>query len=329
MPSVLQRHPRYSLFVLLVLSGTLYMLATDSLWGYGSPHVVTYDPSLSSRIAKSEMIYERMLKKRQQLIERFGPSPKDIATFPPNEEPWPAYTVWDFFPPAFNCPHELERIGDMGDGGKWTCGLSRVEQNPDCIVYSIGINYESSFEAELLSRTRHCQVWGYDFTVSSFGPQIPKSLRSRAHFHPYRLAGTDANEDAQYTLEALMQMNGHTHIDILKIDIESWEFETLAALIKPYVASGKPLPFGQLQLEIHLWGKKFSEFLAWWTILEEAGLRPFMTEPNLVYQNYNKESNTELAEYSFLNVKGDNIFISDPPVLQSVPNPAKIRREGS
>lgn len=29
------------------------------------------------------------------------------------------FTVWDFFPPAFNCPHEMERVGRLGDGGKW------------------------------------------------------------------------------------------------------------------------------------------------------------------------------------------------------------------
>ncbi|TFK50678.1 hypothetical protein OE88DRAFT_1661239 [Heliocybe sulcata] len=328
MPSVLQRHPRYSLLVGLVLIGTMFMLSTDSLPDYGLRSVVTYDPSLPSRVARSEMAYQAMLNKRHKLIERFGPTPKDIATFPPNQEPWPAYTVWDFFPPAFNCPHEIERPGAMGDGGKWTCGLSRIEKKPDCVIYSVGINYESSYEAEVLERSRRCQVWGYDFTVDSFGPQIPWSLKSRTHFHPYRLAGTDVPEENQYTLETLMQMNGHTHIDILKIDIESWEFETLNTMIKPYVTSGRPLPFGQLQLEIHLWGKKFSEFLQWWEMLEEAGLRPFFTEPNLVYQNYNKGADAELAEYSFLNIKGDNIFVADPPT-QNTPDAIVYRRDAA
>ena len=71
---------------------------------------------------------------------------------------------------------------------------------------------------------------------------------------------------------------GHTHIDILKIDIEGWEFETITTLLNPYIASGEPLPFGQLQLEIHIWGKTFAEYLTWWETLEKAGLRPFWTE---------------------------------------------------
>lgn len=62
-----------------------------------------------------------------------------IATrFPPNRDPWLPYTVWDFFLPAFNCPHEVERIGALGDGGKWVCGLSRLEDKPDCVIYSFG-----------------------------------------------------------------------------------------------------------------------------------------------------------------------------------------------
>jgi len=76
----------------------------------------------------------------------------------------------------------------------------------------------------------------------------------------------------------LLIIIGHTHIDILKIDIEGWEFETITTLVTPYIASGNPLPFGQLQLEIHIWQKTFEDYLTWWETLEKAGLRPFWTE---------------------------------------------------
>ncbi|KAJ7777901.1 methyltransferase domain-containing protein [Mycena maculata] len=316
MAVVWQRHPRYSLFIFAVLACTFYLLGPYR--GRVPPMssgraMAAYD--LPSRLARSEKIYNKLLVDRQGLIKKFGPTPKEIDLFPPNVNPWPAYTVWDFFPAAYNCPHEIARLGALGDGGKWVCGLSRVEHKPDCIVYSVGINYESSFEAEILSNTQGCQIWGYDFTVNSFGPQISPAQSSRTHFNAYGLAGTDHTSDdghKMYTLETLMKMNGHTHIDILKIDIERWEFETLTALIKPYLASGKPLPFGQLQLEVHIWNMSFEEYLTWWEMLEAAGLRPFWTEPNLVYQNYNRGGSTDLAEYSFLNIKGANVFIKDP-----------------
>jgi len=76
----------------------------------------------------------------------------------------------------------------------------------------------------------------------------------------------------------LYPCTGHTHIDILKIDIEGWEFDTLATIVRDYLTADKPLPFGQLQIELHIWKKKFPELLTWWEKLEEAGLRPYMTE---------------------------------------------------
>ncbi|RXW16857.1 hypothetical protein EST38_g8995 [Candolleomyces aberdarensis] len=315
---VWQRHPRYSVLVLVAILTTVYLLVPyqPAEIPANFKSIVTGGADLEGRIKQSHEIYDRLLDARKGLIKKFGPNPSDIALFPPDKAPWPPYTVWDFFPAAFNCPHEIERLGALGDGGKWVCGLSRVQDKPDCVVYSFGINYESSFEAEILKNTQNCEIWGYDFSVKSFGPEIPASLVHRTHFKAFGLGGEDKhgpNDDPpMYTIESLMRMNGHTHIDILKIDIEGFEFATLTTLLKPYVNSGAPLPFGQLQLEIHIWEKTFPQYLAWWEMLESAGLRPFWTEPNLVYQNYNKKKGTaDLAEYSFLNVKGDNIFITD------------------
>ena len=219
----------------------------------------------------------------------------------------------DFFPAAFNCPHEIERIGALGDGGKWVCGMSRVVTKPDCIIYSVGINHESSFEAELLSRTDNCQVWGYDFSVHEFGPEVQDSpaLLRRAHFKPYGLAGTNAHgpEDTNkmYTLQSLMALNGHSHIDILKVDIESWEFETLTTLLRSYMVEDQPLPFGQLQLEIHVFPddkrSEFTTFRSWWEKLEAAGLRPFFTEPNLVYLNLYRGARPDIVEVRLQNAQ--------------------------
>ena len=76
----------------------------------------------------------------------------------------------------------------------------------------IGIDYDSSFEAEVLSNTRHCKVWGYDPTSKSFGSKVSRTLAHRTHFSPYSLSGFDKyDKEAKrkmYTLETLMQMNG-------------------------------------------------------------------------------------------------------------------------
>lgn len=94
------------------------------------------------------------------------------------------YTIWDFTPASYGCPHEMERIGRMGDGGKWVCGMSKyieLSKKQKCVVYSFGVRDESSFgtipnpsilqstsanisltEEELLERT-NCEIWAYDF----------------------------------------------------------------------------------------------------------------------------------------------------------------------
>lgn len=143
---------------------------------------------------------------------------------------------------------------------------------------------------------------GYDFSVDNWGPQLRdnKEFESRIQFKPYKLAPVDApyNTPPEYSLQGLMKKNSgwfgqfiwherliacsdHKFIDILKLDIEGSEFDVLDSLFKQY--EGRPLPFGQLQLEIHVGDKPFADFLHWWERLEAAGLRPFWTEASSFY----------------------------------------------
>ncbi len=129
------------------------------------------------------------------------------------------------------------------------------------------------------------------------------------------------------------------------MDVEGWEWETFRGIIRdftlermtppqgaggggadgdaPGAAAGQwavheregVLPFGQLQIELHVWNQRFQDFLEWWQLLEASGLRPFHNEVwptsvsqwvgrfaharlqiNLVYANYNRHSGVELAE---------------------------------
>jgi hypothetical protein len=276
-------------------------------------------PTLSERLRGEEARYAETLRGRQWLIEKNGPRKEQVQSYPTTG----AYTIWDFFIPSFQCPHHVERVGVLGDGGKWVCGVERIATQEKCVVYSFGINGESSFEAALLERAPGCEVWGYDFTVTGFGPEIENSsaLKARSHFHPWALGGHNAHgaddNPKYFTLEALMKLNGHTFIDVLKIDIEGAEFDTLTTFLsanKPKDLSGATkLPIGQLQLELHAWDDyaNFAFFHDWWTALEGAGLRPFWTEPNLVYVNYAKGAKPNLAEYSFMNIRGNHSLVYD------------------
>ncbi|GAM91203.1 hypothetical protein ANO11243_092500 [Dothideomycetidae sp. 11243] len=233
------------------------------------------------------------------------------------------FSVWDLFPAAFNCPHTMQRIGRAGDGGKWVCGLERlVDLQPSrgsvvafskstiaqsdtdsrglhqkqlssdtqsgCIIYSLGISVESSFEAELLHRLPSCKVWGYDFSVAEFGPQLDVTNDSgRAHFICAGIAGkTDESRQPPYlSIQDAMAKNGHNHIDILKVDIEGAEFDALASFVEHYKSRGLQVPCSQILVEIHLSAKKhptIEPVLEWWEMLEAAGFRPVWTEPNLL-----------------------------------------------
>lgn len=182
MPGVWQRHPRCSLLILGVLATTLYLLVPINHEFTTPPLFNMIDNDLPNRMERAHHIYNKVLVNRKKLIDRFGPSPKDIPvwvtdlflkewyvdlisvlwdSFPEDKAPWPPCTVctsitinqssgggwqltntWhagDFFPAAFNCPHEVERHGALGDGGKWVCGLSRVRDKRDCVVYSFGV----------------------------------------------------------------------------------------------------------------------------------------------------------------------------------------------
>ncbi|TDL19823.1 hypothetical protein BD410DRAFT_899970 [Rickenella mellea] len=309
MPSIFQRHPRYVSLTFITLVALFFLSLNHAHTSRFRFSPWTND-ALQSYMAETELEYHRLILKRKDLITKFGPTPGEISMFPRRKE----YTVWDFFPASFNCPHEVARIGRLGDGGKWVCGLSRIQEKEDCVVYSFGISHDSSFEADVLSRTTGCKVYGYDFSVNGFGPEITADLKHRTHFEPWGVAGVDAHgtgdERKMYSLLSLMKLNGHKYIDIIKMDVEGAEFEALSAIFKAYIDANEPLPFGQLQLEIHTGSKSFEWYLSWWETLERAGLRPFWTEPNLVFLNYFERVPPELAEYSFLNIKGRNEFIS-------------------
>ncbi|KAH7888957.1 methyltransferase domain-containing protein [Phlebopus sp. FC_14] len=318
------RHPRFTISLLALIFISLLLFANsgnhDSLMQSWSSR---QNRALADSLRVEELHYKKMLHQRNNLIKQWGPTPDKIDPFPSHGE---FYTLWDFFLPSYRCPHRVERIGIMGDGGKWVCGLECIVPKKKCVIYSFGINGESSFEADLMKAAPGCEAYGYDFSVQSFGPEIEQDsdLKRRAHFFPFALGPKDAyspvNDPKMYTLRTLMERNGHDFIDVLKVDIEGNEYDALQVFIDSF--KGEPLPLGQLQLEVHVYGDgslvhDFPRFLKWWEKLEAAGLRPFFSEPNLVYVNLIRGANPGLIEYSFLNIRGHHELVSDQPVIRS------------
>jgi hypothetical protein len=106
------------------------------------------------------------------------------------------YTPWDFFPETYACPHDIQRLGRLGDGGKWVYGMSLYEAKPGFAIsnsfhkdlvtprdnhLSFGVNDESTFEAEMLGRIPSAQMLAFNFSKDKFGPQLPLPPTRREH----------------------------------------------------------------------------------------------------------------------------------------------------
>ena len=137
-------------------------------------------------------------------------------------------------------------VGKVHDGPKWTCGLNQLAKLPqqECVVYSFGSMNEFSFEVKLLTEfLPHCKVWTFDHTVEN--PRVPKSIAEKMTYLKWGLSSENSGKFK--TLPTIMKELGHTHIDILKVDIEGYEWPTFFALD----ARNEWPSFGQLQIEIH------------------------------------------------------------------------------
>jgi hypothetical protein len=127
------------------------------------------------------------------------------------------------------CP-SLQRVGGDEDGGKLICGLNHIpnsDQNP-CIVYSIGGNNVWSFEEDIV-RTTHCNVFTFDCTVNG---EVPAAIEDRVTFIPFCVGSSSQNADPNFkSLKDLMLMLNHSHITLLKADIEGYEYDLFNHLL--------------------------------------------------------------------------------------------------
>lgn len=299
---------------------------------------------LRERMALSERSWQKSVEERDRMAKQHHAYPS-IPFFPVDFGEYP-YTIWDFFTPTWTCPLDVQRVGRLGDGGKWVCGMSVYESLPvpewkaasadvsqasvslpqdGLVIYSFGINDDSSFEAEILDRVPSARIWGYDFSVEGWGPQIKPEQRSRTYFKKVGLGKQDspASNPPFWTLPSLMKENGHEYIDILKIDIEGSEYDALDTVMDAFEptrsASGQGiLPVGQIMIELHLGDgisldgtsggayMDFPRFLAWWERLEKMGMRPVWMEINLLAVTLVRaKSDPRCTEFVWVNAKDE------------------------
>jgi FkbM family methyltransferase len=139
--------------------------------------------------------------------------------------------------------------------GRWTyCprGITAAS-----VVYSVGVGSDISFDAALIAR-ENVEIHAFDPTPRSIAWINEQALPDGFHFHPWGLAAHDGTAEfaapacvdhvsfrivdtKEHTntiacpvlrLRTIMERLGHTHVDILKMDIEGAELSVLPQLLE-------------------------------------------------------------------------------------------------
>jgi len=147
----------------------------------------------------------------------------------------------------------LVTLGDQSYGVQWTICPTGLGANS--VVYSGGVGEDISFEHALL-KNFGCNIVLVDPSPTGLKTmQRPENQIPQLRFSPVALAARSGRlkmappseggiswfagndqpgmiEVECTDLQSLMQKNGHTHIDLLKLDIEGCEYEVIDNLLE-------------------------------------------------------------------------------------------------
>lgn len=211
----------------------------------------------------------------------------------------------------------LERLGS--DYGGWF--VPTHDLGPNSIVYSAGIGQDISFDKALIARCG-CRVYGIDptpasveFVAQQFKQKVlspkfwfepvglwdaetqlqfyaPKTRGWTGSYSALNLQGTSEQECISVPVKRLstvMRENGHTRIDLLKMDIEGAEYRVIDEILE------RKIPIRWLCIE-------FDQPVPFWTTnrtlqrLKEAGYQLCKVDRwNFVFHNRNALTTTTTA----------------------------------
>lgn len=213
------------------------------------------------------------------------------------------------------CDRKL-RMGRIGDGGYEVCDDYKWRPVPPCIVYSMGINDDFSFDDSVAS-SYGCNVFSFDPTMKKGAHQHSKLVS----FYPLGIGGAAGNTgiwhadsskikpSQLHTLNDIRARLHHTEkvIDVLKIDVEGAEWAALQNMIQERQLHN----VRQLIVEFHQFQFETKESLrpvfAILRSLWELGFRVFYTHKNPFTSRYSFRAMPIAAtcchEVSYVNVK--------------------------
>lgn len=150
-------------------------------------------------------------------------------------------------PPILQHP----RTVGFGQGDKNIVGLKQLTRgNRACITYGIGIADDSHFEQRM--QDMGCETHAFDCTIS---PDSPAVVGKKFKFHNWcigekqnvnmsKTVYVDDDKKLQFkTLTDTMKELGHTYVDLLKFDIEGFEWKLFETQILKSEVSPEQLSF--------------------------------------------------------------------------------------
>lgn len=175
----------------------------------------------------------------------------------------------------FNLIHNLDirNFGEPGYGFSVCC--AGYSQKESILMYSFGIGENISFSQDLANKYDQVEIYAFDPTPRAikFMNDYDKKKISRFKFFEFGLSDVDGvqkfflpknrnyvsgsakcnstvNENdyinvQMYTLKKILELLGHNHIDLLKMDIEGSEFTVLPQLLKDCIS------IEQICVELH------------------------------------------------------------------------------
>lgn len=192
--------------------------------------------------------------------------------------------AYDYFEPEWNCEDEVrlgQHVVSSGDGPKFVCGVSVLASTEGCIVYSIGSNYDFSFEYAVNRIAPQCEIHTFDGTLNLTNRALPEGLEGKKiHFHNWNIVSDCRSEElakfnspSHCVAESLRRLGHHeSTITWLKIDCEGCEYTVMAEFAESSVR------IDQIMIEIHGTNALMIERL--FSSLHNAGMMIFHKERN-------------------------------------------------
>lgn len=203
------------------------------------------DLGSSCRCSPGGALQERRAEAQVQAILETQYKFEKLSCKPPN-------FPWTEFLPAWPCFWGMSVVGihESAGANKFMCGFERYPSAP-CIIYSFGSNLHFEFEHAAWKLNPDCEIHTFDPTIAEFqaDTELVFARDRRLIFHRVGLGGKKEHMHGVGpvdTLANIAQSLGHTHIDILKIDVEGSEY----AAVQQWTSSNIP-SVGQVLMEVH------------------------------------------------------------------------------